>query len=278
LFDDSHPLAKPDPVVKGTDPEDRPDLFVKTEEPEPPKQGEPQAPPPPGFGPREMAAAISMASEEQARRSQAAREWEENQRRLAASLAPPKLPETEEELEALILDGSKVRDVLWQQQQWAQRALQTQAQMLNQHFQQTISQVQAPMWNDRRDRAMEDAAEELEAAGFESPDQLVVELENQLRANPQTYWDIVTDPRSLVRGAKLIADEMGIQRGAPRRGAPISLGYNRSTTPGPAAVEPRYGSAMVEQAVRRAENAFGIKFNEDRRNALLQKLEEQGIR
>lgn len=285
LFDerpgeDSHPLSSPDPIVGGTDPADRPDLFAKEEE----KKKEPEPAPPaqpqiqPGHTVQDLTQALVMAEQERARQAAQRQEWEQTQERLRKELTPPQLPTTEEEMEKLTLEGPLLRKKFEEVIDWTNKALKFQAETLHQQFARDLAQAQAPLWEDRRERALRSAAEALSQSGFSDSESIVMDLENRLRANPQNYWDLVTDPQALVRGGRMIAEEAGIQPQRPIGNlAPRGPSGMRYTPGQPSSA----GGGEVPNDVHlaRAEKLLGVKIRPEYRQRYGNAVEDlRGLR
>lgn len=237
LFDDERPSA----------------IGASNEPPASPPPQQPAAAPQPQqpmvttMDPAPMAQAIVMAQQEQARRAWEAQQWDQRQKQMAAIYEPPTVPQGEA-AEALILEAPALAGQFEKFGAWAANAMRAQAEMLWQATQQQIAASQTKVYELTRKDAMREAADALAGAGMNGADELISELEMRLRSNPQTYWDLVTNPTALIRGAKLVADE----RGVPNAFGPASLPFSPNAQPGGETYESNSPElALAERLLRR---------------------------
>jgi hypothetical protein len=185
-------------------------------------------------------------------RQQRAR-WEATMKAKAAAFEPPPLP-SGEEAEQLILDEGQLLKVLRANQEWTRRALETQQQLFAEIISNVDGRIQAQGYEVRAGAAMGDAATRLYEMGVPNGDQIVSELEARMRTgSPEAYWNVITNPDNIVRGAQMLMLERG-QFPAPVA-APASVGYTPGTPssgPRPVADDPaiRWAEAMLKTKIR----------------------------
>lgn len=282
----------PNLAVAGTDP----DLLARMgwkdgkspEEAKPEPTPVPAAPAAPTFDPSQFAQAIAQGNfqaqmaAQQARDAQVANERAqvEYQRRMAQVFTPPTLPNGDD-ADKLIADPEALKKAFAERDAWYQRGLmtmgeavaaQTQAQMG-----QMAQQLYAPIYQMRAENAMNSAQDKLYAMGFDQPDQILGELEVRLRnSDPNSYWNVVTNPESLVMGAQILAQHRGLTPNANVT-APVSVGYT------PSYPTQRSASAaslppILAEAVRKTEAALGRKMSPTSIQTMYEKYENGEIR
>lgn len=283
----------PNLAVAGTDPDllsrmgwkdGKPPEEQKTESPAP----APAAPAAPTWDPAQFSQAIAQGqfqaqmAAQQARDAQAAQERAqvEYQRRMAQVFTPPSLPNGED-ADKLIADPEALKKAFAERDAWYQRGLmtmgeavaaQTQAQMG-----QMAQQLYAPIYQMRAENAMNSAQDKLYAMGFDQPDQILGELETRLRgSDPNAYWNVVTNPESLVMGAQILAQSRGMFPNTNVT-APVSVGYTPSY-PTQRGVSSASLPPVLAEAVRKTEAALGRKMSPASIQTMVEKYENGEIR
>lgn len=192
----------------------------------------------------------------------------ERSRQLARTFEPPALP-TADAADKLTTDGAALVEELRKQQVWSRNAMQALAAGLSEQAAAEVRTVQAqllgPIYELRAQSAMDQAQDRLYGMGVDDPREILGALEQRLRHNPQTYWDLVTNPETLLMGARLIAQE----RGMPLQTVADGSGFGYS----PGTPSSRASAAGDNPLLRKVEESMGIKIRPEYREPAAARIE-----
>ena len=167
---------------------------------------------------------------------------------------PPALPDDDDEL----ADPKKVREVIKRTQDWAKDLVAENARVLGSTIQELNQEAQASRIN-RAEMAADRARYALIQQGIQDVDAYWQPVEEMLRRNPQTYWQIRTNPQAMESAVKIVRDHMvrsgqaiPMQPPAP----PVSAPYGNANPPAAAAQIPQ----GLDPSMSRVAKTLGIQW------------------